>query len=155
MKGKVQLDAVQQQYLQQYITKGIHSARSIRRARALLLLSEGMAQKQVAGTVDCCEGSIINLLHRYKEVNGAVEQAITERPRSGQPPIVTPAVEAHITALACSKAPDGRSEWTLRMIADKVVELGYVGHLSHEAVRGVLKKVNSSPGKSANGVSAK
>ncbi len=60
-----------------------------------------------------------------------------------------------ITALACSKAPDGRNEWTLRMIADRVVELGHVEHLSYEAVRGVLKKVNSSPGRSDSGVSAK
>ena len=155
MKVKVALDAEQKRYLKHYIYKGKHSVRSIRRARALLLLCDGIAQQEVASKVGCCLASITNVIKRYKEVNRDVQQALTERPRSGQPAVVTPAVEAHITALACSKAPDGRNEWTLRMIADRVVELGHVEHLSYEAVRGVLKKVNSSPGRSDSGVSAK
>lgn len=140
MKSKVVLDAEQRSYLKQYLSKGKHSARSMRRARALLLLSEGVMQKEVARQVGCSEASVINLLHRYREVNRDVQEAITERPRSGQPPVVTPEVEAHITALACSQTPEGRSEWTLRLIADRIVELGLAPHLSYEAVRGVLKK---------------
>ena len=49
-------------------------------------------------------------------------------------------VEAHLIALSCSKAPEGRSAWTLRLLADKIVELGYVDSISHEAVRQTLKK---------------
>lgn len=140
MKCSVVLNKKQRSYLKDYVSKGVHPARSVRRARALLLLSEGFPQVQVAERVGCCLATITNLITHYRQVEGAVEQAIRERPRPGQPRLITPSVEAHITALACSESPDGRGEWTLRLLAGRVVELGYVEHLSHEAVRGVLKK---------------
>jgi transposase len=56
-------------------------------------------------------------------------------------------VEAHLVALACSKAPDGFSKWSLRLLADKMVELEYVDDISYETVRRVLKKTNYSLGK--------
>ena len=142
MRNKVNLSKEQQKYLKDYVSKGVHSSRSILRAHALLLLWKGVAQNQVAQTIGCCTATITNLLTRYRDHKGDVREVLVERPRSGQPPVITPQVEAHITALACCQAPDGSSSWTLRMIANKMVELGYVDHLSHEAVRGVLKKVN-------------
>lgn len=151
MKYRVVLSKKQQSFLKDYVSKGVHPARSMRRARALLLLSEGLPQLQVAERVGCCLATITNLLAHYQEVKGDVEQSIEERPRPGQPRLITPKVEAHITALACSESPDGRVEWTLRLLADKVVELGYVEHLSHEAVRGVLKKASSNRGRGATG----
>jgi hypothetical protein len=53
--------------------------------------------------------------------------------------------EAKLIALACSEPPDGRSQWTLRLLADKLVELEIVDAIAHETVRRVLKKTNSSP----------
>lgn len=155
MHNKIKLNKEQQKYLKHYVSKGVHSARSILRARALLLLWEGMKQKQVAQTVGCCVATITNLLSRYRQQKGNVREVLIERPRPGQPPIITAVVEAHITALACCQTPEGSGSWTLRMIADKMVELGHVSHLSHEAVRGVLKKASSSLGSSVNGASAK
>ena len=55
--------------------------------------------------------------------------------------------EAHLVALSCSKAPQGYARWSLRMLADKMVELAYVEEISHETVRKVLKKTKSNPGK--------
>lgn len=55
-------------------------------------------------------------------------------------------VEAHLVALSCSEPPQGRARWTLRLLADKVVELGYVASISHEAIRQTLKKTKSSRG---------
>jgi len=52
--------------------------------------------------------------------------------------------EAHLVALACSEAPEGRAQWTLRMLAEKMVELEYVESVSHETVRQVLKKRNQA-----------
>jgi transposase len=155
MKPGVVLNKRQRSYLTAYVSKGVHPARSVRRARALLLLSEGLPQLQVAERVGCCLATVTNLLTHYREVEGAVERAIQERPRPGQPRLITPEVEAHITALACSESPEGQGEWTLRLLAGRVVELGYVEHLSHEAVRGVLKKASLNPGRSATGRSAK
>lgn len=59
--------------------------------------------------------------------------------------------EAHLIALSCGEPPEGHSQWSLRLLADKMVELEYVESVSHETVRQVLKKTNSSPGKRSNG----
>jgi putative transposase len=84
-------------------------------------------------------------------VGKEVSQAIEEKPRSGQPPKLTDSLKAHITAIACSEPPVGRDHWSLKMISDKVMELGYVEHISTEAVRKYLKKSSSSPGRRSAG----
>jgi len=79
-------------------------------------------------------------------LDGGLAEALTERPRSGQPPKVTPALEAKITSLACSETPAGAARWTLSLLNDTLVSLEYVDTISNESIRQVLKKVNSSPG---------
>ena len=157
MRGKVQLEADQRKYLTDFISKGKHSARSIRRARTLLMLDGGnMTQKQVAELLGCDTNTVNNTVKRYKETNRNIEQTLLEKPRPGQPSKVSPEVEAHITVLACSQeVPDGKSEWTLRLMADKMVELGYIDSISHETVRKVLKKASSNPGNRSSGASAR
>ena len=59
--------------------------------------------------------------------------------------------EAHLVALSCSRAPQGYARWSLRLLADKLVALKYVESISHETVRQVLKKTNSSPGRQKDG----
>ena len=156
-KTKVQLSVAEKDYLKSYVSKGNHSARAIRRARMLLMLEEGgKNQKQIAWDCSCSEGSVTNLLKRYTQCQGAVKEVLEEKPRSGQPTIITPELEAHITALACCReGPDGRSSWTLELMADKMVNDGLAVHLSDETVRKVLKKASSSPGSNNTGVLAK
>ena len=156
-KTKVQLSVAEKDYLKSYVSKGNHSARAIRRARMLLMLEEGgKNQKQIAWDCSCSEGSVTNLLKRYTQCQGAVKEVLEEKPRSGQPTIITPELEAQITALACCReGPDGRSSWTLELMADKMVNDGLAVHLSYETVRKVLKKASSSPGSNNTGVLAK
>lgn len=59
--------------------------------------------------------------------------------------------EAHLVALSCSEPPEGFSRWSLRLLADKVVELDYIDSISHESIRRILKKTNSSLGKRKDG----
>ena len=59
--------------------------------------------------------------------------------------------EAHLIALSCSGPPEGFARWSLRLLADKVVELGYIDSISHEAIRGILKKMKSNLGKEKGG----
>jgi len=155
-KTKVVLTAADKDYLKGYVSKGNHSARAIRRARMLLMLDEeSKNQKQIAHDCSCSEGSVTNLVKRYTECQGAVKQVLEEKPRSGQPTIITAELEANITALACcSEGPDGRSSWTLELMADKMVKDGLAVHLSYETVRKVLKKASSSPGYNNTGVLA-
>jgi putative transposase len=147
-KTKVQLSTVDKDYLKSYVRKGNHSARAIRRARMLLMLEQGgKEQKQIARDCNCSEGTVTNLLKRYSECKGVIKEVLEEKPRSGQPTIITPELEAHISALACCReGPEGRSSWTLDLIADKMVSDGLAVHLSYETVRKVLKKANLNPG---------
>ncbi|GCC11250.1 hypothetical protein IPdc08_01301 [archaeon] len=59
--------------------------------------------------------------------------------------------EAHLVALSCSKPPEGFARWSLRLLADKVVELEYIDSISHETIRRILKKTKLSPGSEKNG----
>ena len=156
-KTKVELSAADKAYLRQYVSKGNHSARAIRRARMLLMLDERIKnQKQIAYDCNCSEGTVTNLLKRYSECKGVLKEVLEEKSRSGQPTIITAELEANITALACSdEGPDGRSSWTLDLIADKMVSDGLAVHLSYETVRKVLKKAGSSPGLKNSGASLK
>lgn len=85
---------------------------------------------------------------REKFVLQGVETALKGLPRGPQSKTIKidGEVEAHLIQLACSEAPDGYDKWTLRLLADKAVELNYVDSISHEGVRLALKKTKSSPG---------
>lgn len=156
-KTKVYLSSQDKAFLKQYISKGNHPARAIRRARMLLMLDEALKnQKQIAHDCQCRHGTVTNLLNRYGQSKGVVKQVLEEKSRSGQPTIITADLEANITALACcSEGPDGQSSWTLDLIADKMIKEGLAVHLSYETVRKVLKKADSSPGLKNSGVSAR
>jgi transposase len=78
---------------------------------------------------------------RKRLVEGGLEKALNEDPRPGQRTKLDAKAEAHLIALACSEAPGGREHWPLRLLADKLVELGLVETISHEAVRQKLKKM--------------
>jgi len=78
-------------------------------------------------------------------------EALNERPRPGQPRKLTGKAEAHLIAVACSDPPEGHTHWTMRLLAGKVVELGFAESVSPETVRQTLKKTNLSPGRRSNG----
>jgi transposase len=86
--------------------------------------------------------TVYNVKRRY--LSGGFASALTDKPRSGKPRQIEGTARAKITALACSSAPDGRARWTLRLLADKAVELGFVESISHQAVKEILKKTLSS-----------
>jgi transposase len=88
---------------------------------------------------------------RQRFVEEGLEAALIDRARPGQKPKLTDRQCAHLIAIACSDAPEGHDHWTLRLLADKVVELGFADAFSHEAVRTVLKKTSLNRGKRNNG----
>lgn len=155
MSREITLSTSDKEYLQSIVNKGRHSARKIKRARILLLLSAGMSPKEIASKVDVVLSTVYEVWNRYLEVGKDAQKAIEEKPRSGQPPKLTDEVKAKITALACSDPPEEHAYWTLQMICDKVVELGYVEKISTEPVRKFLKKSSLSPGRRSAGSSGK
>lgn len=137
--------------LQQLLTKGKHSVRSLKRAQVLLALHDGETPSAVAQLVGVSPAMVYNIRNRYLAEGLTV--ALSEKPRSGQPSKFDKAIQAHLTAIACSEAPDGRTRWTLRLLADRLVELRLVESISHQAVGEQLKKTYLSPGSSSSGAS--
>jgi len=135
--------------LSQLIKSGKHLARVLGRARILLLLDRSQGQKrklqEIADAMLTSIGTISNVKKRYLE--GGLEHGLHYRPRPGAKPKIDGEVEAHLIALVCSDPPDGQVRWTLRLLADKLVELELVESISHVAVGDALKKMNSSLGR--------
>jgi len=83
---------------------------------------------------------------RWRFLQEGLQTALSEKPHPGRPPKITGEIEAKLTMLACSQPPEGHARWTLRLLADQLVELGYLDSISHVAVGERLKKTRSSPG---------
>ena len=124
--------------LQELLKKGVHWVRSLKRGQVLVGLHQGKSPKQVVEQVGVSLARVYTIAKRYKQEGIGV--ALTEKPPSGQPSKFDKALEAQLTALACSPAPKGHSRWTLRLLADKMVELRWVDSISYQAVGEQLKK---------------
>jgi putative transposase len=124
------------------LRRGAPSARTQTRARILRLLDRGQRPSAIAATLQVSAQTVFNIRRRY--LTDGLDAALVDRPRSGRPVEIDGTRRAKITALACSTPPKGRARWTLRLLADKAVELGYCERISHNSVKEVLKKTLSS-----------
>ncbi len=138
-KRHLTLKAKDKQYLEGLLAKGSLPAKVFKRATALLELNRGRSFGAVAETLGVCYQSVSNWCQSYHEEGLHMLQ---DKPRCGRPVEIDGAQRAKITALACSDAPEGHSRWSLRLLAAKVVELGYCAHLSRDYARMILKKIN-------------
>jgi putative transposase len=128
-----------QTHLQKLLSKGSLSAKTFKRATALLELNRGKSVSEVAQTLGVSYQSVSNWCKAYQK-DGL--HMLKDKPRPGRPIGIDGKQRAKITALACSEAPQGHSRWTLRLFANKVVELGYREHLSHNHAGKILKKTS-------------
>ena len=145
------LSEADQTTLHQLLSKGKDSVRKLNRARALQFSHQGQHPEQISNLLGISVGTVYNLRKRYRE--DGLERAISEKARPGQPRKVTAEVEAEITAIACSEAPDGSVRWTANLINDRLIKLDI--HIHDESVRLALKKANSSRGLRSNGASGR
>jgi transposase len=152
---RVYLSTEERQHLETRIKKGIHSARVLTRARILLLAdrSDGEWRRygKIAKALHCNASTVGDICRRF--VIGGLETALNDKPRPGRVPKLTGDAEARLVLLACSQPPEGRSRWTLKLLAEQLVELGLVESISEVAVYKRLKKTNSNPGRSRPGAS--
>lgn len=121
-----------------------------KRVESLLALDSGLTFRIVIKQVGLSFPTLKTLCERYKEQGLA---CLKDAPKSGRPIQISGEERAKITALACSKAPEGYAKWTLRLLADKVMELGICEHLSHVHAGEILKKMNYNRTSNANGAS--
>lgn len=148
-KYRVKLSKSQRESLQKLTTIGKTSARELNHARILLYADESSSNgdeprgdEEIASLLGISSPTVSRIRKRF--VEQGLECALKEKPRPGQPLKYGPGTRAKITALACSDPPEGHARWTLRLLADKLVELDIVESISHNHVREVLKKMNLS-----------
>lgn len=138
-KQHVTLSENDRQYLNNLISKGEKPVKLYKRALALLELDRGKTYTSVAETVGVHQVTVSTWAGNYKQEG---LQCLQDKPRSGRPIEFDGAVRAKITALACSEAPEGYGQWSLRLLAEKAVELEYCDRISHTEVANILKKTS-------------
>lgn len=150
-KYKVTLSKEERQKLESIVSKGKHRSQKVLNALILLNCDEGLYQQEkltnetIARVLQISMRKIDRVKKRFVEegleitLNGTKGQRYYEKKADGE-------FEAHLVAMSCSKPPEGFSRWSLRLLADKMVELNYVDKISYETVRRVLKKTKLNRG---------
>ena len=139
-KYVVDLSADERAELEAMLAAGTYKTRVLTRARCLLHADDGLTDEQVSQAVGCHPGTVGRIRKRYAEdglaaINRREADRVYERKLDGR-------AEAHLIALACSDPPEGRSRWSLHLLAEHLVALNEIDveSISHETVRQVLKK---------------
>ncbi len=156
IKYKITLTEQEREELKKLTSKGKHKSQKIINALILLNCDEGESQnssatnKEIAKILKISMRKIDRVKKRFVEegfeitLNGRKSNRTYEKKADGD-------FEAHLVALSCSTPPKGFSRWSLRLLADKAVELQYINSISYETVRRVLKKMKLNPGKNKDG----
>ena len=147
IKYKVTLSESERQELQDISSKGSHKSQKV--INALILLNVDVNQPKRANLTNANISKVLNIsmkkIDRVKKrfVEDGLEVALSGHPSEREyEKKIDGDLDAHLIAISCSEPPEGFSRWSLRMLADKVVELEYVDSISHETVRRALKKTN-------------
>jgi len=145
----------QREALESLIRSGNASARTQTRARILLLTDRSQdhfrTDAQVAESLLCNISTVVSIRRRF--LQEGMDAALYDKPRPGRAPKFTGDLEAQLTLLACSDPPEGCARWTVRLLADQMVELGLVESIGHSTIGERLKKTNLNLGKSNPGSS--
>ena len=152
----VTLTEAERSYLNEMTSKGRHRSQKVLNALILLACDRGEYQNlrstnaEISKVLNTSMRKIDRVKKRFVKsgldvaLNGKKSDRVYEKKADGD-------FEAHIVALSCSKPPEGFSRWSLRLLADRAVELKYIDNISYETVRRVLKKTNLSPGSGKSG----
>jgi transposase len=156
IKYRLSLTTPEREELNAIVKKGRHSSHKVLNALILLNCDEqaptrrSLKEQQIADVLNISAMKLYRVKQRFVEegldiaLNGRKGQRVYEKRADGE-------FEAHLVALSCSTPPPGHERWSLRLLADKVVELQYIDSVSYETVRRVLKKTNLNPGKKSGG----
>jgi len=158
IKYRLSLTSEDREELEAVVARGKHSSQKVLNALILLNCDEDVRKSRTLREQDISDVLHVSAMkiHRVKQrfvdegleiaLNGHKGQRTYERKADGE-------FEAHLVALSCSKPPPGHVRWSLRLLADRLVELQHVDSVSYETVRRVLKKTSSSLGRKTDGSS--
>lgn len=147
-KYAVHLTEEEREQLRSMTRTGKQPARVMQRAQILLWSDEGKQDKEIVALLGCMPLTVASTRERWVK-----ERRLEDLPRVGGKPMLDAKQESVLIALACSDAPGGREDWTMQLLADKLVELKVVERISDETVRRVLKKTRLSRGSTSSGAS--
>ena len=148
-KYRVTLEAEEREYLRQLLSKGKADVRRLKHAQVLLAADEaedgpGYKDAEIAATVSVGTATVERVRRRFVEEGLELALSPYRTPKRQYATKLDGEAEARLIAIACSSPPEGRSRWTLSMLADRMVELKHVDCVSRETVRQALKKMSSS-----------
>jgi transposase len=148
----VTLTKEEKQLLNDVINKGKHSAEKRKRAQALLLADQNYTDDMIAERSALSRRGLEQLRQRF--VEEGFEVTLAGKPRGHRPKKLSGSDEARLIALVCSPKPEGKTRWSLRLLADTWSTLAYTETkiISRETVRRTLKKTNLNLGRVGNGV---
>ncbi len=137
---QIVLSELDRSRLQTFVHLGHESARARTRAQVALKLGGGWSLAEICRAFDVCRNTVLNVRARFEE--GGVDAVLRHKRQVRYRQALTGSQQAHLIAIACSPVPDGHDHWTLRMLAGKAVELGFVESISPETIRALLKKTS-------------
>ena len=146
--NQIKLTPEERKELKKFSTKGVHSVKLINRAKIILALDKSAGRKtQTQDAIAKCIGVSRQTVHAVRQDFFSADDVTTflQRKRRKTPPVpakVTGELEARIITLACGEVPQGYARWTLRLLAEKCVELQYIDTISHMTIKRLLKKTN-------------
>ncbi len=135
---KVKLSDEEREKLQNHTHKGKSFARSVTRARVLLQADAGRSDLEIVDALGVSKSTVARLRKEYCQEG--LDSILNEKPRSGAPPKISGKAKAQLITIACSEPPEGRSRWTLQLLADRLVEMKEVDSISSMSVCRILKK---------------
>jgi transposase len=150
MKPMLSLSETERSEAQKFVRQGKANARTLTRAWTLLKLADGWDEAKIAETFAISPATVKNVAHRFAE--GGLNLVLHDKVQQRRRQALTGQQAAHVIALTCSPAPDGHDHWTVRLLAGKAVQLGFVKSISPNTIHELLKKTNSSPGSTNIGV---
>lgn len=151
MKTMLSLSETERAEIQKFVRQGKANARTLTRAWALLKLADGWDEAKIAETFAISPATVKNVARRF--VQGGLDLVLHDQVQQRRRQALTGQQAAHVIAITCSPAPDGHDHWTVRLLASKAVELGFVSSISPNTIHQLLKKMNSNPGDMSTGVS--
>ena len=150
IKYKVTLSKEEHEELMHIVSKGTHTSQQFRTAYILLNCDEGEFGERITGKQICQVLKISDrMIDRVKQrfIEEGFDACMERKPMSRtKEKKIDGDLEAQLVAISCSEAPDGFAKWSLRLLADKMVEMKYIESISHETIRKVLKKTNLNLG---------
>ena len=124
--------------LEIFLHRGKANARTLTRARLLLKSADGWSTSSLVAAFDVCEATVTNVRRRF--IQGGLEAVLHDKAQQHRRSALSGLQTAHLIAIACSPSPDGHDHWTVRLLAQKAVELGFVASISPTTIHELLKK---------------